>query len=125
MKKLIILLLIAFIVISCNNEIKNNKTKITEISVKHQTPKNNKRVVHIEGTWYGTGLTKEVVVTKISDKSYEFHSYYTDGSDRKEITTLNSSNEFQTYNKFDEYFKLVNGKLGVYDDQGIIEFYTK
>jgi len=109
-----------------------NIIKRTDIENKkiNPTKPNLEEKNSIEGIWIkspssGISVVSRLIITKIDPKHFKCTMKLIDGGNYYENLTLNSNNEYQTYNKFGEYFKIVGNELGAYDKDGLIETYYK
>jgi len=78
----------------------------------------------IEGVWSSSEAEtygfKMVTIEKISSNKYKSFSALIDGSRYIENLRLDSNGEYHNEDRWEEYYKLINTGLGVYDSDGLI-----
>ena len=120
MKKVLLFLTLMFLM-NCNN-VKNKTPLIEKQEVKKELKDN------VLGKWISVNdyLVKDIFISASNSKTYNFKITFKDGSLKNESIKINYLGEYQTNNKFGEYYKIrSNNTLGFYDKQGLIGHYRR
>lgn len=68
---------------------------------------------------------KHVSIEKIRENKYKACLRLKDGSRFVEFLFLNENGEYHTYNRYHEYYKIANGTLVAYDEEGFLFYLWK
>ncbi len=93
---------------------------------------NNKRntTSEIEGVWSSYTVLKyqgikQVTIKKIKANKFRASLRLDDGTNHVEFLTLDENGEYHTYNRYREYYKITNGTLVAYDEEGFLFYLWK
>jgi len=84
----------------------------------------------IVGVWSSYSVLKyqgikRVSIEKIKENKYKACLRLKDGSRHVEFLTLDENGEYHTYNRYHEYYKITNGALVAYDEEGFLFYLWK
>lgn len=98
---------------------------------KKPSKENNKKTKsEIEGIWSSYTVLKyhgikQVTVKKIKEKKFRVSLRLEDGTNHVEFLSLDENGEYHTYNRYREYYKITNGTLVAYDEEGFLFYLWK
>jgi hypothetical protein len=116
-----LLLTISFLLIS--------GISISEPANKPGSKKKSKQV-EIEGIWSSEDVLKyhgirNVTIKKVKKNKFRASLFLEDGRHFVEFLTLDENGEYHTYNRYREYYKITNGALVAYDEEGFLFYLWK
>ena len=84
----------------------------------------------IVGVWSSYSVMKHqgikhVAIKKIKENKFRACLRLEDGSRFVEFLTLDENGEYHTYNRYHEYYKITNGTLVAYDEEGFLFYLWK
>lgn len=84
----------------------------------------------IVGVWSSYSVLKyqgikQVSIEKIKENKYKACLRLKDGSRHVEFLFLDENGEYHTYNRYREYYKITNGALAAYDEDGFLFYLWK
>jgi hypothetical protein len=84
----------------------------------------------IEGVWSSYTVLKyqgikKVTIKKIKENKFRASLRLEDGTNHVEFLTLDENGEYHTYNRYREYYKIANGTLVAYDEEGFLFYLWK
>lgn len=91
---------------------------------------NKKSNFEIEGIWSSYTVLKyhgikQVTIKRIKENKFKASLRLEDGSKHVEFLTLDENGEYHTYNRYREYYKITNGALVAYDEEGFLFYLWK
>lgn len=91
---------------------------------------NKKSYSEIEGVWSSYTVLKyqgikKVTIKKIKENKFRASLRLEDGTNYVEFLTLDENGEYHTYNRYREYYKITNGALVAYDEEGFLFYLWK
>lgn len=84
----------------------------------------------IEGIWSSYTVLKyqgiqQVTIKKVKENKFRASLRLEDGTNHVEFLTLDENGEYHTYNRYREYYKITNGALVAYDEDGFLFYLWK
>lgn len=94
------------------------------------SPKKSSKQVEIEGVWSSDDVLKyhgirKVTIKKVKNNKFRASLFLEDGKHFVEFLTLDENGEYHTYNRYHEYYKITNGALVAYDEEGFLFYLWK
>jgi hypothetical protein len=91
---------------------------------------NEKTKSEIEGVWSSYTVLKYqgikyVTIKKVKENKFRASLRLEDGTNHVEFLTLDENGEYHTYNRYREFYKITNGALVAYDEEGFLFYLWK